>query len=282
MDSLNLLVVGECGDGKSTLIKKFAVAGNIPKCGLDPNGVTKELTRYDCGTICGRRVSMIDSPGVGDGEITPAKLAVLIEAALTHANIKVQGVLLTSGVHSNRVTLGANVCAMLVDKGFVGGMAKWDEIILVGTQSDRCSAPEIQNFRTNLLAKLNQRVNGNITKAAVICIPEDTPEKTNVKELEDFIGRLPGKTIEYEKPDPQELARSIADICGTKPEVVYQEVIEYREVVREQEKQSKLGVGGIIGGFTGAFAGIAGGPAGMAAGFAVGAVAGDAIEKAVK
>merc|ERR1711988_1672501 len=81
---VNILVIGECGEGKSTLIKFFAKShgvpvGALPVTGRDLNGVTKDLMKYDCGIINGVHVYLIDTPGVGDEKVKTGILVGMIE-----------------------------------------------------------------------------------------------------------------------------------------------------------------------------------------------------------
>merc|ERR1712232_1011031 len=65
---MNILVWGEAGDGKSTLINKLAGSEGA-KVGKNPNGVTKELTPY-FATIHGEvPVYLWDMPGAGDIDV---------------------------------------------------------------------------------------------------------------------------------------------------------------------------------------------------------------------
>lgn len=226
MASLNLLVVGECGDGKSTLIKKLTRGTEKPITGMDGDGVTKDIKKYDAGEIGGRQVTLLDSPGTGDKHITPGKLVIMLETFLKGDTV--HGVLMCSNIAKNRVTLGAKVAALLAEKGFTGE-SKWDGFVLVGTQADRCKKKEIENFKSDTLMKLNAGCGGAINKVAAIQIDEDDPSADDIAELERLIAALPGDKIEYVAPAATVLSTAIGELMDIPPQVIEKEIIKYRE-----------------------------------------------------
>ena len=130
--SLRVLVVGECGDGKSTLINHFLDPEREtrkPAAGRNPRGVTKEITEYICCPLKGAdgkmtELTMLDSPGIGDQDVTAPKLLAMIENKLGQENAEekpLDGVLVTALVTDARVKLGAQVVQVLVDKGTTDG-----------------------------------------------------------------------------------------------------------------------------------------------------------------
>ena len=118
--------MGECGDGKSTLIQALLdpnVAQDPPATGKKARGVTKNITEYRA-VIHGQQVILIDTPGVGDKDVTPTRLLSMIENEL-HGK-QVDAVITTTPIPDARVKLGAQVVQLLVDKGFVGE-EKWQK-----------------------------------------------------------------------------------------------------------------------------------------------------------
>jgi len=246
MTTLNIMVLGECGDGKSQLIKhytdKAGIEGPVP--GMDAKGKTKDIKKYNVGNIRGRAVTLIDTPGVGDMDVKVGQLVAMIEAFLE--NDKVNGIILCSGVHQNRITLGARVMAMLADKGFQGAR-KWDAFILVGTHKDRCKQTEIDAFISEHLPDLNKECHGTINKVAFTALDPD--QSADVAQLEDMIQKLPNAELAYQAPDPKVLAEEYSKIMGVEiqAEVIEKEIIVYRDALKEVLKGLATGLtlGGI-------------------------------------
>ena len=241
-----LLVVGETGDGKSTLIRDFVERSGgemreaMPE--LPTDGVTKDINPYNAGMIGSYHVCFLDTPGVGDRDITVGKLVAKIEAFLEDFPGGVQGVLLCSNIAKLRVTLGARVVAKLAEKGFQGA-CKWDDFVLVGTQADRCNKREIQNFKVNVLASLNEECGGSIAKVACVSIDNEDTETgkgTDVSELEAAIEQLTGRGVQYQQPAPEVLANAIGEIMDVEPRIIEEEIVVYRKFSLEVFLKEKV------------------------------------------
>ena len=79
-----VLIVGECGDGKSSLLNKIRDPNRSGQAasGLRSRGVTKEIKAYVGMPIAGREIDYFDTPGDGDMDVTPMDLLALIEQEL--------------------------------------------------------------------------------------------------------------------------------------------------------------------------------------------------------
>jgi len=230
-DSLNILVIGECGDGKSQLVKFFADRAGVrdgPIPGLAANGQTKDLKKYDVGVIRGRHVTLIDTPGVGDKDIKLGQLIVMIETFLESDHIN--GVIICSQVARMRITLGGQMVGTVAEKGFQGD-DKWKGFIIVGTQKDRCKKRELENFKNDVVPKFNGFIHGDIDKIAFTALDPD--EAPDVAELLDMIEKLPGFHIEYEKPNAKDLGAALQENMGIEipPEVIEKEIVVSRNAV---------------------------------------------------
>jgi len=181
-----LLVVGEVGDGKSTMVSALRDPAQAPpaETGKHPRGITKAITDYVGLPINGQRIELIDTPGIGDMDITPTKLISLLEERLgSHNQAHVDGVLVTTPVADGRIKLGAQVVATIVDKGFLGG-DKWSNIILVGTKSDRAESEKDRDFfRTEIAREFFSRAPNQRGSVALVSHDDYSELRTAITEL---------------------------------------------------------------------------------------------------
>eukprot|EP00438_Fugacium_kawagutii_P005507 Skav227051 [mRNA] locus=scaffold72:742845:743276:- [translate_table: standard] len=138
--ALNVLVVGEIGDGKSTMIEAVRDRhGTQPaRSGLDPRGVTKEITMYPAtirtGPRASRRLFFIDTPGIGDHDISMVTFLTLLETCLAPGMVPggIHAILVTCPVPRCRLGQGRLLLQQLIQLGFQGSgrdlYATWFEI----------------------------------------------------------------------------------------------------------------------------------------------------------
>lgn len=230
---VKIIVVGECGDGKSTLINNLC--GQQPgqaaaATGKAARGVTKQITPYVTERrIQGKRVMLMDTPGVGDKDVNPMTLVAMIEERFASNSFNLQGVIVTSPVSDGRVKLGAQVVQALVDKGFVGGDAKWQNIVLTGTKKDRAEDDEEEFFRKDIRDEFFEYT--------------DTPgpvaltSRNDCEELWSALERVADGSVEYSKPDSIEIASVIAGKCGIEEELFREKIAEERQLASQESQR---------------------------------------------
>ncbi|CAE8614392.1 unnamed protein product [Polarella glacialis] len=236
------LVVGECGDGKSTLINALRDPENSGEAsaGLNSRGVTKTITAYVGLPINGQPIDLLDTPGVGDTDVTPMKLLTLIEQELLTDEIggadAIDGVIVTTPIPDGRVKLGAQLVQMLVEHGFLGE-EKWRNIILVGTKVDRATAEEIDLFRTDEVDELG-RPKGIASQffspapgGKGTCV---MTHKGDYSELREAILRLPSLKVKYGTPDAARMAEVFSEKLGIDKSLFQKELVEARQQLQIQ------------------------------------------------
>lgn len=231
-----LLIIGEVGDGKSTMINALRdpARSSPAKSGRAAGGVTKAITSYVGLPINGQRVELLDTPGVGDMDITATALISLLEERLGAHNQgpKLDGVLATSQVADGRMRLGAQVVQAIVDKGFLGG-DKWSNIILVGTKNDRVEDEGQRTFfRTEIMSAFYAQAPGQSGAVALV-------SQGDYSELRRAITMLPGLGIVYVPPDAALMHALLAEKMGFREQVedFSRRLEEAREQIRAEYKE---------------------------------------------
>jgi len=225
--SFRILVVGECGDGKSTLINNLlGLQGErAAAAGRSERGLTKMITAYGSDKYIGdKQLVVLDSPGVGDQDVSAMTLLSLIEENLAARDDDdaLDGVIVTSPVTDGRVKLGAQVVQTLVDKGFIG-KDRWQNVILVGTKMDRGEPDDHDFFLTRIKDNFFASAGDDKRGMAVLT------GKTDVSQLWHAIEALPSTKVAYEKPDAQIMSEALAHKLGINEKVFQENLMEERQ-----------------------------------------------------
>lgn len=174
-------------------------------------GVTKEITIYEGAQLNDSTpLLLVDTPGVGDVDTPPLRLVPMIEAALRHYQVSeggVDAVLVTTPIETGRLGLGAQIVKAIVDLGFVGGVDKWKNVLLVGTKSDKANA-ESQTCFTDEVVPTFFPASG---AGPFVMVHQD-----DLRPLRDAISQLPNVKVRYEPPPLREMGRRLVSAMGIK------------------------------------------------------------------
>jgi hypothetical protein len=221
-------VVGECGDGKSSLINSLTKSQHSIQIDDNPEGVTKECACYRM-ELSGAEIVVIDTPGVGDCDVNPQQLIVMIEQILQH--VTVQGVIITSKDYT-RVKLGGALVAKIINLAFKS-QSKWDSVIFVFTHGDSPTAkPDNIPKVLQIFNEKKLPPGGNAHVYSVTASPAG--EKPNIT---DLINKMTGILATsgvgaFTKPEAQDLAGVLCDEMGIERQFMGS-VVKELEALRE-------------------------------------------------
>ena len=255
-----LLVIGEVGDGKSTLVnglRDLSVGGDKCAVGRDSAGVSKEVVSYVGKPINGQKIQILDTPGIGDQNVKPPELITLIQETLA-SDQRIDGVIVTTKIHDGRLKMGAQVVKALVEEAMIAdtGVDKWDSIILAGTQRDAAESGAfdeegqptcIEQF-TYPKEKVStiKKDNGEVQikpMGTVASFFENAPSgwgkyaltsKKDYSQLEEQIAKLPSLPIKYKKLEPMEVAELLADVVNIKKEAFLKEIKDAQDAMQKK------------------------------------------------
>lgn len=233
-NSYKAIIVGECGDGKSTIIKatleNFGATYDKQKlvCDTKSKGVTKNVNIYEF-TMDGQTAYLLDTPGVGDATVKIAQLVEVISEVLE--GIQVDVMVICNAMTKRRVTLGAQIVSGMIQEGIVkkGHTGCHDNIILVGTQLDlytaKCKSEakkiaEIKKWDDEMPADVNERCGFKDPETIRYChttcdLDDDEPEV----DISEFLTEMKavakkGTQVKFDKPSPKALVQTFAENTG--------------------------------------------------------------------
>lgn len=91
------------------------------RSGKDPRGVTKEVTMYPAALEkLASKVFLIDTPGIGDHDISIVALLTMLETCLAPDTLPggIHGILVTCPIYRCRMSTAHRILQQLVDLGF--------------------------------------------------------------------------------------------------------------------------------------------------------------------
>jgi len=251
-----ILVVGQAGDGKSTLVNALRDhEAETQQCavGLMAGGVTKDVTSYIGKRIDGRAITILDTPGIGDYDVKAPQLLSMIQAKLKKEKGSaiggIHGIVVTSKVSDGRVLLGGQLVRELVNTAFLSDTDQdnWSSVILCGTKKDEAQ----QKYRDIFCADMDE-LDPQGRKAGVVADFFQSAEdgwgkyamvsKDDYSELIGQIECLPNEPISCKDLSSVELAEVISSVAGGDPEAIRNDLNEemakrLEEQKVEQEKQ---------------------------------------------
>jgi len=255
-EPFRVLVVGECGDGKSALTKAFlkTYGGKWTdklKSGVTARGVSKEVVAYPF-TLGGRPAEILDTPGVGDGDVTIPILVAAIEVALKKNQCN--AIMICNQMGKNRVGLGAQIVASLIKSAMVeknmNGKVH-ENIIFVGTQLDLyVGGCKTEAKKQKKIAKWDSEVPQDMNKRCGFTAPDsirichtsiiidddasmdDEDIEIDITEPSNALLEImrAGRSVTYHKPGAKKLLQMFVKETGLEVEPV-----ELKEMAAELE-----------------------------------------------
>ncbi len=134
---MSILVLGETGAGKSTLINNLRADGAPSQTtGKTARGVTKQPTR-----VLATFATLVDMPGVGDMDVPLARLIAVAERELDRG---VAAIVVATKATDGRLRLGTQFARKLAEGCDC-------PVVLVGTFADRADPDELACFRDSVV-----------------------------------------------------------------------------------------------------------------------------------
>jgi len=154
------VVIGECGMGKSTVVYNLiGRPAEIQIDGTNPEGVTKDFIPFpaDLRGTDRKCDKIIDSPGQGDQTVRLVEWVAKAEASFTTVN----AILCCVSETNPRITLGAELVAQMIQKGFLGDV---DAALKDEEKMDLlCNAVVLVGTKGNLAGRKSRKTMANTT-----------------------------------------------------------------------------------------------------------------------
>jgi len=229
----NAVIIGEIGDGKSSLVQALTVAEERSEVlvARASRGVTKEIrkTQIRPELLQSTNAYILDCPGTGDADVSIRDMIDSMETFCETTNISC--IILTCDASKGRCSLGARLANALVQRGFVNS---YEHVVICGTKGDRLEDDE---DREQWIEEIAQEINGENFDGEIknICVSslkmkkdkssKEGPTKynvdldhpdTNIEHLISCLKKIKdlGTYAQYSMPDITELVNSIAQIMG--------------------------------------------------------------------
>lgn len=250
-ETKHILVLGECGDGKSTLVNGIKSSQAVEaQTGQAARGVTKTLDEYE-GTAKGedgfeKRFNICDTPGIGDADIGPAEVCRLVEEKYTKkrtgAVTRIDGIVMTYDFGGKgRFTMAAKLAGLLIQGGFLSDNASagWKSVVVALTKCDlipvtATSETDLKETEAFLRAKLGEE----------ITIVQTHNREGGYNALKKAILQMPSVKLEYTPIDNNLLAGMIAKACNLpvdQVDSIIRNIDKWREELQEKlELESSL------------------------------------------
>jgi energy-coupling factor transporter ATP-binding protein EcfA2 len=212
---LRVLLVGQSGDGKSTLINKF-LHKKVATARKQARGTTKGVHTYIVPVGHHEwmpndvKLVMYDTSGYGDADVKLVQLVRLIKKVIDDEriefnmpDIKYDAVLLCMNMNAGTLPPSATVVTRTVRAAF-DGQNLWENVILVGTHGDenRDAVDKVEKFDEKL-DLLNDNIGATIEKKCIVDAQpiNDFSKSDGFKPLQKLleqmmIAKMPSKAVQ--------------------------------------------------------------------------------------
>ena len=203
-----ILIIGQIGDGKSTLVNGLRDKDNSDEAAAKnaAKGVTKTVAEYQGKPINGTPTLILDTPGIGDHDVDLISLVGMVENHLGQSPVDV--VIVTQDLSQEEgleMGPGAKLVRILVEKGFLGGAERWKKVILCGTKRDIAEEETIANFKEQIVYEFFEPL-GSVGPYCMI----DKTENGLLELLERLKKVFPKKELQYKPPETEVLVTEMA------------------------------------------------------------------------
>lgn len=248
---LKVFVIGEVGQGKSTIINAI-LNENVTKVGdADEDeyltGVTKNIQKFTGKVSGGQSIEIFDSPGFGDIDKNPNDMVKEYEEKL--GGICIDCVLIVLRIDNHRLN-AFTAMSLEIFKILTKSEDPWDNLILFFTHCDKVKPDRIKIIGEKTLQKLNEILKGTISKK--VYFRNDQPEEGIVMIFDYFSDReLLKKNIQFKEKIDVKRAQSLIEKfmgkfkCFDSESIVYVKEIESNsenfKVIEKKIKNVKIG-----------------------------------------